>query len=321
MRNPFMGKDLALVILMAFVLTMGAGCCDVCKMNADEAKMYAIQATASAAKADSAARNAEMAAVDAKASADKAEGAADRAEAAGAKSEARLMKRMRPPKFKKAIPIRHVWDTLRYEGCEKKGYGMYTYVLFGRRVDNLASVSPEIAKRYENLLYAIISSTPTTREARHLMKGRSNIFYIPSKVNLGAGKFSLKDYNSSLAMSYIARLADMIKNNTKLVERFDTRPGPFLISVRYRLGKISKGNFMLYADLSECHQAAIEEIVVAYKNHITTEGVNTIEEFDSLRLKILNFILFADEDLKVVRAEAAEWQRIYKAKQRPAPEK
>jgi len=52
MRKALVRRGFALAILMAFVLVMGAGCCDTCKKYVDEAKMYADQAKASASKAD-----------------------------------------------------------------------------------------------------------------------------------------------------------------------------------------------------------------------------------------------------------------------------
>ncbi|MBW2738151.1 MAG: hypothetical protein JRE64_04730 [Deltaproteobacteria bacterium] len=126
-------------------------------------------------------------------------------------------------------PKHHVWDTLIQEGYERPGYGMYTYVLFQRRVDALADINPKIAKRYKNLLDIITGSMPTAEEARTAVR-YANLFCIPSNEIYVGGEFVLKNYNSKLAKTYISKLCNMIQDDNKLVERFNDRPGPFLIS-------------------------------------------------------------------------------------------
>lgn len=206
-----------------------------------------------------------------------------------------------PPRF-------HVWDMLVQEGDETLKYGMYTYVLFGRRVESLSEQDPEISLRYKYLLNAIIGSTDTVSEAR-TNRAESNIFYIPSKKIFWAETFMLADYNSSLARSYISRLSVMIKEDNEFIGRFTTKPGPFLVSTLYPLGRITQENFpLLYADLSEANPAAITEIVQAYKRHIISKGtVDGIERFNPLRLMLLNWFLNFDDDLKIVRVAAADW--------------
>lgn len=205
-----------------------------------------------------------------------------------------------PPKF-------HVWDMLAQEGNETLNYEMYTYVLFGRRVKSLSAQDPEISLRYEYLLNAITVSTDTVGEAR-TSRAESNIFYIPSKKTFRDKTFRLADYDSSLARIYISRLSVMIKEDNKLTERFTMKPGPFLVSTLYPLGRITQGNFpLLYADLSEANPAAITEIVQAYKRHISKETVDDIERFNPLRLMLLSWFLNSDDDLKIVRVAAADW--------------
>ena len=118
----------------------------------------------------------------------------------------------------------------------------------------------------------------------------------------------MADYNSSLARSYISRLSVMIKEDNEFIGRFTTKPGPFLVSTLYPLGRITQGIFsLLYADLSEANPAAINEIVRAYKSHISNETVDGIERFNPLRLILLNLLLNFDDDLKIVRVAAADW--------------
>lgn len=214
--------------------------------------------------------------------------------------KARLRKGEIPPRF-------HVWDMLVQDGDETLKYGMYTYVLFGRRVKSLSEQDSEISLRYEYLLNAIIGSTDAVGEAK-TNRAESNIFYIPSKKIFWDGTFRLADYDSSLARIYISRLSVMIKEDNEFIGRFTTKPGPFLVSTLYPLGRITQGNFpLLYADLSEANPAAITEIVQAYKSHISHGTVDGIERFNPLRLMLLNWFLNFDDDLKIVRMAAADW--------------
>jgi hypothetical protein len=206
-----------------------------------------------------------------------------------------------------APPEYHVWDTLTEEGAEKTGYAMYTYVLFGRRLDNITTLNSEILNRYQNLLEAIIASTPSAIEAREWPKELSNIFYIPG-IKAYIGSFSLlNNYNSSLAMSYIVALSKVIEDS-ELQQRITMRPGPFLISMLYPLKQLNNnGVVMLYADLSESNPAAIKEIVNTYKRHIINRTIDEVERFNPLRLAILNLILNVDDNLKIVKVALADW--------------
>lgn len=206
-------------------------------------------------------------------------------------------------------PKYHVWDTLTRKGNERPGYGMYTYVLFQWRVDALADKNPEIAKRYENLLNAITGPTSTAEKAGTAVR-ESNLFCIPSNEVYVSGRFGLEKYNSKLARTYISILCNMIQDDNELVERFNDRPGPFLISTLHPLDTNVKGDFhLLYADLSESNPAAIKETVMAYRKHIRSATVDGVESFNPLRLTLLNWILNIDDNLKIVTVAAAEWRR------------
>jgi hypothetical protein len=186
---------------------------------------------------------------------------------------------------------------------------MYTYVLFQWRVNALADINPEIAKRYENLLNVITGSMPTAEETRTAVRD-INLFCITSNEAYVGKQFCLENYNSKLAKTYISKLCNMIQDDNELVERFNDRPGPFLISTLHPLDTNVKGDFhLLYADLSESNPAAIMEIVMAYRKHIRSATVDGVESFNPLRLTLLNWILNIDDNLKIVTVAAAEWRR------------
>jgi len=205
-------------------------------------------------------------------------------------------------------PKSHVWDGLQKAMQEIPGYGMYTYVLFGRRVERLREAYPELAERYEKILHAITISTPMPHETRPIEE-QTNIFYIPCKEEVeGEGKFDLSNYNSALAMQYIDRLAGMMNNLDALRNRFTRRPGPFLISTQYPLGALREGDLtLLYADLSDSNPAAMPEIVAAYKSYVCEARTEAVNRFNPLRLTLLNWFLNLDDDIQIVKVAAAAW--------------
>ena len=204
-------------------------------------------------------------------------------------------------------PSWHAWELLTEMDSEKADFALYTYVLFGRRLDVQARIESDTRERYQSLLDAIVVSTPKTSEIDEIPKEETNIFYIPA---LAAGKEpSLKNYDAVLAMRYVRMLSILVKkDNPELSVRLTTHPGPFLISTLMPVGKIGNDQTdLLYTDLSTTNPAAMAEIVSAYKQRITSSSVNRVESFWPLRLALLSIVLNADDNVKLVKAALAEW--------------
>lgn len=214
---------------------------------------------------------------------------------------------VRGSKMQQTTPKFHVWDSLTEKGKEKDGYALYTYVIFR---DEERDSTKEIGRRYEGLLDAIMSTISTPQDAEEYPKKESNIFYIPYNTHLSKrpAVSPLKDYNFSLARKYIAHLRKAIeKSDTKAFERLDSKPGPFLISLRYPLGK-TKGDIttLLFADLSSRHPAAMKEVVAAYKQRISSKPIDEAQQFEPIRLALLNLILNTNDYIEIVKAASAE---------------
>jgi len=204
-------------------------------------------------------------------------------------------------------PSLHAWELLTEMDSEEDGFAMYTYVLFGRRLDFPAGIDSATKERYNSLLNTIVVSTLRTSEIGKLPKEETNLFYIPA---IAAGKKpSLNNYNAVLAMRYIIMLSKMVKHdNPKLADLLTDRPGPFLISTLMPIGEIGKDQTdLLYTDLSTTNPAAMAEIVAAYKRRISSKSVTKVEHFWPLRLALLNIVLNADDNVKLVKVALAEW--------------
>ena len=204
---------------------------------------------------------------------------------------------------------RHAWDLLTHMDAEEQGFGMYTYVLFARRVDR-SGLAADVEQRYEKILEAITGTTlglPELGEMTSRQKEETNLLYVPA---LAPGReLRLANYNSPLALRYLAEIARLCRDdNPQIAERLEQRPGPFLITLSQPLGQIGAAPVnLLYADLSSTHTAAINEVVTAYKARLTREPVAEIERFVSLRTALLNLVLNADANLRLVKVALAEW--------------
>ena len=204
---------------------------------------------------------------------------------------------------------RHAWDLLTRMDGEESGFGMYTYVLFARRADQ-SGLPPEVAQRYEQILQAIAGTTlnlPELGDMTPQEKEETNLLYVPG-LALEKG-LTPANYNSTLALRYLAELGRLFRvPHPQLAERLEGQPGPFLISLLQPVGQIgSEPVPMLYADLSTTNPAAMGEVVAAYKVRIVGDGMSTDARFASLRLKLLNLILDADDNLRLVKVALADW--------------
>jgi hypothetical protein len=205
-------------------------------------------------------------------------------------------------------PEFHTWDLLTRMNAEQNGYAMYTYVLFGRRLDIPGGIQAATRQRYESLLDAIVGSTLKQSEARNLPREETNDFYIPS---FAAGeKPSLANYDVSLSLRYLAAIGILLSSeNPRLAERLTTEPGPFLVSTLKPIGQIRTEKApLLYADLSSTNDAAMPEIIAAYKTRLAQTTVSGMERFAPLRLALLNLILDTDQNLRLVKVAVAQWQ-------------
>jgi hypothetical protein len=202
-------------------------------------------------------------------------------------------------------PKQHLWQPLTRMSSEEKGFGMYTYVLFGRKLKPIARLERETLDRYESLLNAIHVSTLSTAEGGDFDKAETNVFLIPVKAEVTEP--TRYNYNDILSLRCIALSSAMVRDVAPtLSDRLATGEGPFLISTQEPLGEMKKERVvLLYADLSTTNSAAMAEIVGAYKRRIG-KGIHSIERFRSLRLALLDFILDADDNIKIVKTALAQ---------------
>lgn len=207
-------------------------------------------------------------------------------------------------------PIRHhAYELLLQIDGERPGYGLYTYVLFGRKVGaNAPPLPQEDARRYQALLEAIESSTGAAAdlEAALIPKEETNLFNIPAKS--AAARPDLDNYHSGLALVYRDMALGAFRGNDKFERMLSSGAGPFLISTLRPLNQVRSPEPLLFADLSAHNPAAMREVVAAYKQRINRSAPDTLESFNPLRLALLNLILDADDHVTLIKNAVADWR-------------
>lgn len=206
-------------------------------------------------------------------------------------------------------PRQHVWQPLTGWDEEKPGYGMYTYVLFGRKLKPPGRLRAETLRRYESLLRAIHLSTLSARESgideeERQVKQATNLFLIPLASEMGEP--TPHNYDGTLSLRILALTGRKVRPHASaLAAQLSTGEGPFLVSTLSPMEEMSPENFsLLYADLSTTNAAAMAEIVGAYKRRVS-EGIGGIERFRSLRIALLDIILDADDNIQIVKSAMA----------------
>ena len=193
---------------------------------------------------------------------------------------------------------------------ETKGYGLYTYVIFGaKQLDNESPEADPAVKRLGALLEAIdysqLISDPQTETT--IPHSQINLFCIPIKKSNKTA--NLDNYNAELSLLYRDIAIGALKKETAFLAKFSTSPGPFLVSTQQPLNQVREPQTVLFADLSTTNPLAMREVVSAYKQKVDEAVVsNTTLKFDPIKLRILTLILDADKNIKIMKDAVAAWR-------------
>jgi len=187
----------------------------------------------------------------------------------------------------------HLWD---YQGEETEGYAMYTYVVYGRSGNR----GNDFYHRYYALMEFIQSSTESVHDFSSY-----GIDFDKSHFNL----FIIDRYDGSeyLAITILTKLSS-ITNNDKFRKSL-SNPGPFLISIKKPIGVAYKDrqiDEVLYVDLTNTNDTAIEEVVMAYKNRLVDDNVTGTSRFNSFKLILLDLMLDTDDYITIVKTAYAD---------------
>jgi hypothetical protein len=205
-------------------------------------------------------------------------------------------------------PIYSAWTTFHEREAELPGFGMYTYVLFGRDVTAITTEESLALKRYESLLKEIVKSWQYGSLPEFSKKEEVNLFCIPVKYSESKGQPTVSVYNFDLARLYLARVGGVLIAERETALRFLNKPGPFLVSTLLPIHKLeSRKIHLLYTDLSDMNPSAMAEVINAYKQRVHGGNVESIESFRPFHLRLLSIILDASNNVGLVKDSISSW--------------
>jgi hypothetical protein len=210
-----------------------------------------------------------------------------------------------------SYPYYHVWGTVLSYGTEEqdyRGYAIYTYVLFN---SNRPDAGTAENQRFDSILKAVLQDIKTRDQgaAAGWPRQETNIFCIPAFTTYLESANALDKYNFDLAMTYLGIIQRALKGNKELFNRLQRRSGPFLISLYEPLPSLQRKatTDMLYVDLTEMSPAVMREVLDSYRQRLDAGPFKNITRLrESLRIAMLNFILTADANIKIVSMALAE---------------
>lgn len=215
----------------------------------------------------------------------------------------------------------HHWAPILQKGKEVKdfaGFGMYTYVLFGRDPAD-PGLDKAILNRYDATLSAVLqqslaeSGNPSSVQTR----GATNLFCLPANQRFVARpKFDRETYGFQMAQQYLTDFRFLLADDNDILPRLVSEAGPFLIATLRPLGSIvaMEGSKMkiadpqapiLFIDLTHTHHQVIAEMVDAFKLEVINVKTDRRQRFKSLRVALIDLLKKADDQVTPIKEAVA----------------
>jgi len=213
-----------------------------------------------------------------------------------------------PPEVTTAPEIEHFWKAMTVYGEAERDSGLYTLVLFSRRMDNPSGLDEQTAERYQAVLHAIGGIEGLDTETDSAGAAATHIFYIPGRERVTDSAALAANYNPELAFAYLRKVRTLLVDHRRIRRRLTSHPGPFFISFsQITLENPVRERPVMYADLTRTNPAAMREVVKAYKLKVVSAAPETVERFNPLRLRFLSVVLNIDDNLRLVRSALGSW--------------
>ena len=214
----------------------------------------------------------------------------------------------------------HRWAPILQKGKEAKdyaGFGMYTYVLFGRDPAD-SELDSAIRARYDATLSAVLQSpaesgNPSSAQTR----GATNLFCLPANPHFVSKlKLDRESYGFPLAQQYLTDFRFLLAGDKDILPRLVGEAGPFLIATLRPLGSIVKtagGQIkiadaqapILFIDLTHTHHQVIAEMVDAFKLEAINTKMDRKKRFRPLRVALIDLLKKADDQVTPIREAVA----------------
>lgn len=216
--------------------------------------------------------------------------------------------------------LEHHWAPILQKGKEAKdfaGFGMYTYVLFGRNPTDPA-LDKAIRARYDATLSAVLQSPAESGHPSSMQtRGATNLFCLPANQRfVSEPKFDRTTYDFPLARQYLTDFRFLLAGGGDILPRLVGDAGPFLIATLRPLGSIVKTESgqmkisdaqapILSIDLTHTHHQVIAEMVDAFKLEVINTKMDRNKRFQSLRVTLIDLLKKADDQVTPIREAVA----------------
>lgn len=190
-------------------------------------------------------------------------------------------------------------------GSEVTGYASYVYVLTGAISDVKTPGYAATIARYRHLFRAVGQATGPVPAAS--ATAADHMFYLPGK-GFATSEATDRDTmgDRPLASQWIAHVSALVGNQSPAARKMRTRPGPFLIAAAQPISRMKgDGEILFFADLSDVPQGAMTDIVHAFHMKMERLQEGGRVRFAYLRLRLLNLIPNADDNLMMIRVGQA----------------
>ena len=192
-------------------------------------------------------------------------------------------------------------------GDEKDDYGLYTYILFNKKVSEEGLLSSEYRKKCQIILEKTQQYLPSSVK-NSFGHDKLNNFLIPS-VAKKPSIVSLKNYGFNLSMKVMDTLSKMAmeSKSSKFDNNTFSHEGPFIITTTEPLQNTGNEVYFIYADLTDINVAATEEIINTYVSKLEDRksGDKPFTRLASIRASLLKYLVDFNESIKLVRYAVA----------------
>ncbi len=212
----------------------------------------------------------------------------------------------------KGTVLQHLYQPIANDH-QPDGYGMYTYVLMRKHL-RMEDRNTLHEKRLRALLKHITAELDPVKEARQEKK-YYNLFLYPSQLPEFKPDVSfIRQYDFDFSKEIVEQIVSLLRQPgfnenpeaTALLSKLINHDGPFLISMIRPYNMTSDAELLFFADLSGFNPIAIEPIVDEYKKQMRTDG-SGVEEFESIRLNILDALLILGKSTEQIHESAVEF--------------
>ena len=204
------------------------------------------------------------------------------------------------------------YSPLAEPGQEVDGYGLYSYAIL-----------PTRSTRGEAFLREVFRQIRGVEEIR-AQKSQINIFYIPTRPEQQAAFASLRAsaadntdalaaghaqnfYDHPMANSLLYHLCNPPNERLRALCRHDLSRGPYIFTYASPASRIEPvPPPYLLVDLSDVHERAFGELLVAFKEQVKRDDISDEERINTLRLRVLQVSLTAADWIGPVQKALAD---------------